>query len=310
MVTGGDVVTGHDPSTGKELWRLEGLNPENNPYNRIVASPVVAGDLVYVPSRVKPMVAVRAGGRGNVTATHRVWSSTTAPTAYAVSDGSRVVVNVKASLVLDARTDVGWGRSAPPGPTGLPVLAAGGLSNQRGGRQRFHAGAKFALWPERPREYTLSSPVAAADFRARPATVSDRRETIPGVRCGASVPPAGNAARPSRHNLLQRLRAEGGRCGNCSARLGTHRRDTELAYRSPSAPIARLLEVASPPWPRIGASTPLKRPERVPARQEPSRRGTVVMVWEKGRRRTRWVEPANSAMARAGPFFQGWPAIR
>ena len=31
VITGGDVVTGHDPATGKELWRADGLNPENNP---------------------------------------------------------------------------------------------------------------------------------------------------------------------------------------------------------------------------------------------------------------------------------------
>ena len=28
VITGGDVVTGHDPATGKELWRADGLNPE------------------------------------------------------------------------------------------------------------------------------------------------------------------------------------------------------------------------------------------------------------------------------------------
>ena len=30
VITGGDVVTGHDPETGAELWRADGLNPENN----------------------------------------------------------------------------------------------------------------------------------------------------------------------------------------------------------------------------------------------------------------------------------------
>ena len=31
VVTGGDVVTGHDPATGKELWRADGLNPAEHP---------------------------------------------------------------------------------------------------------------------------------------------------------------------------------------------------------------------------------------------------------------------------------------
>jgi len=29
VVSGGDVVTGHDPKTGQEIWRSAGLNPEN-----------------------------------------------------------------------------------------------------------------------------------------------------------------------------------------------------------------------------------------------------------------------------------------
>ena len=44
VVSGGDVVTGHDPATGKELWRADGLNPDNDGNYRIVASPVVHGD--------------------------------------------------------------------------------------------------------------------------------------------------------------------------------------------------------------------------------------------------------------------------
>ena len=40
VITGGDVVTGHDPATGKELWRMDGLNPQNNgalPHHRVAA---------------------------------------------------------------------------------------------------------------------------------------------------------------------------------------------------------------------------------------------------------------------------------
>ena len=46
VITGGDVVTGHDPATGKELWRADGLNPNNDGNYRIVASPVVHGDMI------------------------------------------------------------------------------------------------------------------------------------------------------------------------------------------------------------------------------------------------------------------------
>ncbi len=61
VITGGDVVTGHDPATGKELWRADGLNPENNPYYRIVASPIVAGGLVIAPTRERANARDQAG---------------------------------------------------------------------------------------------------------------------------------------------------------------------------------------------------------------------------------------------------------
>src|SRR5204863_9204859 len=66
VLTGGDVVTGHDPATGREVWRADGLNPANNPANRIVASPTVFGEMIYAPGRDRPLLALRAGGRGYI----------------------------------------------------------------------------------------------------------------------------------------------------------------------------------------------------------------------------------------------------
>ena len=51
VVLGGDCVTGHDPATGKEIWRGNGLNPTNNPNFRTIASVVVFDDIVYAPTR-------------------------------------------------------------------------------------------------------------------------------------------------------------------------------------------------------------------------------------------------------------------
>src|SRR5439155_4845656 len=74
VVSGGDCVTGHDPATGKELWRGYGLNPSNDPWYRIVNSPVVADGMIYAGSKVRPMLAFRADGHGDITQTYRVWS--------------------------------------------------------------------------------------------------------------------------------------------------------------------------------------------------------------------------------------------
>lgn len=48
VVYGADCVTGHDVSTGEEVWRITGLNPGNRQDFRVVASPLVAGDLLIV----------------------------------------------------------------------------------------------------------------------------------------------------------------------------------------------------------------------------------------------------------------------
>ena len=56
VISGGDYVTGHDPATGKEIWRLGGLNPERHGMYRIVATPIVIGNKLIVPSRVSPLL--------------------------------------------------------------------------------------------------------------------------------------------------------------------------------------------------------------------------------------------------------------
>ena len=84
-----------------------GLNPDNNPYYRIVASPFVAGDLVIAPTRVKPLLAIRAGGRGDVTRTHRAWSFDRGPDVPTpVSDGKLVYIVGDSGVVhaLDLKT--------------------------------------------------------------------------------------------------------------------------------------------------------------------------------------------------------------
>jgi outer membrane protein assembly factor BamB len=75
FVLGADHVTAHDAATGKELWRVGGLNPAGEKYFRSIASPVVAGDLVVAPyARGSTLTAVRRGGKGDVTKTHVAWA--------------------------------------------------------------------------------------------------------------------------------------------------------------------------------------------------------------------------------------------
>ena len=109
FVLGADHVTAHDAATGRELWRVGGLNPTGNTYFRSIASPVVAGDLVIAPyARGESLTAIRRGGTGNVTASHVAWARTDlgadVPTP-ASKDGRLVVCTDKGKVVcLDAAT--------------------------------------------------------------------------------------------------------------------------------------------------------------------------------------------------------------
>jgi outer membrane protein assembly factor BamB len=76
VISGADYVTGHDPDTGKELWRIGGFNPTNNPANRTIASSLVIGENVFTPSmRGRPFIAFRAGGSGNITGKSELWTN-------------------------------------------------------------------------------------------------------------------------------------------------------------------------------------------------------------------------------------------
>ena len=93
VVTGGDYATGHDPRTGEELWRAGGLNPSKTGNYRIIASPLVLEDIVYVPSRRNPLQAFRGGGSGDVTESHRLWQTPNGPDVPTpVTDGKYLYI--------------------------------------------------------------------------------------------------------------------------------------------------------------------------------------------------------------------------
>lgn len=76
VTLGADHVTGHDATTGAELWKVGGLNPTGHQYFRSIASPVIVGDLVIAPyGRGKSVTAIRLGGSGDVTKSHVVWTA-------------------------------------------------------------------------------------------------------------------------------------------------------------------------------------------------------------------------------------------
>jgi outer membrane protein assembly factor BamB len=170
VLTGGDVVTGHDPATGKELWRADGLNPTNDPNFRIVASPVVFGDLIIAPTRERPMLVLKAGGRGDVTRSHLLWTFDMGPDVPTpVTDGKHVyVINDRGIMAcLEARTgrEVYARQRLKPGTySASPVLADGHIyvTNEDGLTSVVKAGPEFQVVAENDfNDYTLSSPAVS-----------------------------------------------------------------------------------------------------------------------------------------------------
>jgi outer membrane protein assembly factor BamB len=167
IISGGDCVTGHDPATGKELWRAYGLNPGNDPFYRIVNSPVVVDGMIYAGSKNKPYMALRAGGRGDITQSHRAWIIDNGPDVPTpVTDGKYlyIVRDNGGFLCLDAKTgkDIYPPQRLKPGTySSSPVLADGKIyaTNEEGTTVVVKAGPQFEVMAENALEdYCLSSP--------------------------------------------------------------------------------------------------------------------------------------------------------
>ena len=66
-----DFIRGYDPLTGTVLWTCRGIP------DYVVPGIVVAGDTLYCSGgRQNRTIAVKAGGRGDVTETHKLWEVT------------------------------------------------------------------------------------------------------------------------------------------------------------------------------------------------------------------------------------------
>jgi outer membrane protein assembly factor BamB len=90
IILGADHVTAHEAATGRELWRVGGLNPTRHKYFRSIASPTVSDGVVVAPyARAATITGIRLGGGGDVTATHVAWKKedlgTDVPTPVALN---------------------------------------------------------------------------------------------------------------------------------------------------------------------------------------------------------------------------------
>ncbi|MBI5397531.1 MAG: PQQ-like beta-propeller repeat protein [Verrucomicrobia bacterium] len=174
VVNGGDAVTGHDPATGKELWRVTGVNAEHRENHRSITSPLCVGDVIIAPSKRNPMLAIKAGGHGDISKTHELWRYDRGPDVPTpVSDGKHVWIVDDSGLLscLDLRTGA---PAFAPQPlvkgkvSASPVLADGKIFaiNEAGMTTVLAAKPEFAV--------LATNKLDAALVMATPVIVGDR----------------------------------------------------------------------------------------------------------------------------------------
>jgi outer membrane protein assembly factor BamB len=154
IITGGDVISGHDPETGTEYWRADILNPQRARNYRIVASPTVVGNLVIAPTRNNPMAAIRPGGKGDVATSRVAWTFAQGPDVPTpVSDGKLlyIVRDGGVAFALDVATGATvYGPERLPSGTysASPILADGKIyvtTEEEGITTVYRAGPKFEV---------------------------------------------------------------------------------------------------------------------------------------------------------------------
>ncbi len=173
VVSGGDIVTGHDIDTGEEQWRLLGFNPNNERAYRTIASSVAIGGMVFTTARSgRPFIGFNAGGSGDVTGKAELWTNnlgTDVPTP--TTDGKRLyVVNDRGILtVLDPKSGetIGERKRLEPGAySSSPLLADGKLyaTNEDGATTVVDIENDYEILAvNKLDDYTLASPVAVGN---------------------------------------------------------------------------------------------------------------------------------------------------
>jgi len=173
LVTAGNQhVQAYDPATGRELWRMKGL--ESN----AVTTPLVGDGVVVVSSGYpsKVTIAVKPGGSGDVTDSPQVLWRYSKGSAYVPSpilyDGHVYLLTDKGLLTcLDARTgEVRYEGARPPVPASFmasPVAVNGHLllTSQDGDTFVVKAGPHFEVVGTNPLGEPINASAAAAGAR-------------------------------------------------------------------------------------------------------------------------------------------------
>ena len=152
IVSSEQRVYAYDPDTGAELWNVRGTTRE------VIPTPVVGHGLVFSSSgRAGPTLAIKPGGKGDVTASHVEWSSPRGspfvPSAIIHGDLLYMINDMQSILtVLEAKTGAAvyqdrLGEATREGFSSSPVAVGDKLffTNDRGQTFVVRAGRTFDL---------------------------------------------------------------------------------------------------------------------------------------------------------------------
>jgi outer membrane protein assembly factor BamB len=175
LTWGGEHLTAHAAADGRLLWSCGDFNPQGTGFWPTVASPVVVGDIALVyagrADKGQPRLhAIKLGGSGDVTATHRLWkrqdTGTFVPTpavyqgrVYLLRDGGDI------ECLDPVKGETLWKGSVARGGRAFyssPVIAGGKLYVARDDGAVFvgKLGDKFELLAENDMgEQIIASPV-------------------------------------------------------------------------------------------------------------------------------------------------------
>ena len=141
LVQGGDCISGHDPATGNEFWRLD-YNPQRESNWRLIPSPVTIGEVIVATKpRGGAMLALKAGGKGELNAEALAWTYD-----ERTSDSGTPLVYQGLLYVLQSDKNDPWARGSKSSP-GIFLLVIDPATGKEAGRCQL---AKGGAWRTSP----------------------------------------------------------------------------------------------------------------------------------------------------------------
>ena len=160
-------ASGHDPETGREIWRVRYPNGFSN-----VPRPIYGHGLVYLSTGFQSptLLAVRADGAGDVTRSHVAWrlrrGAPLTPSPILVGDELYVVTDFGIATCVDALTgDVHWQQRLGGNHSASPVFVDGRIyfQNEEGVTTVLAPGPEFRVLARNRLDGLTLASMAVAD---------------------------------------------------------------------------------------------------------------------------------------------------